>query len=136
MAKCKVILIFPPEKVQEPMAYHLVKDFNLKINILRAKVDLNEEGKLLLEIENDAYDSIQRGLDYLQEQGVLVELVDKEILWDENECIHCGCCTAVCRPRALNIGPPDWMLNFDKQKCTACGLCVNACPVNVIRIEF
>lgn len=136
MAKCRVVLTFPPEKVEQPLAYHLVRDYDLKINILRAKVDLNEEGKLLIEIENHDNDSIQRGLQYLREQGVTVELVDKELQWNEAECTHCGACTGVCRPRALTLEAPDWRLTFDKQKCTACGLCVSVCPVRVIRIDF
>jgi len=114
----------------------LVKDYGLKINILRARVDLNEEGKLLIEIENHDNKSIQKGLDYARSLGVSVELVDKELQWDEHDCIHCGACTAVCRSGALRIGAPDWKLTLNKQKCTACGLCVSACPVRVIRIDF
>lgn len=136
MARCRVVLTFPPDKVEKPVAYHLVKDFDLRINILRAKVDLNEEGKLLIEIENHKQEAIQRGLQFVREQGVQVELVDKELQWDEEECTNCGACTAVCRPRALHLEAPDWKLVLDKQKCTACGLCVDACPVKVIRIDF
>jgi len=136
MARCRVVLTFPPDTVQHPVAYHLVKDYGLKINILRARVDLNEEGKLLIEIENHDNKSIQKGLDYARSLGVSVELVDKELQWDEHDCIHCGACTAVCRSGALRIGAPDWKLTLNKQKCTACGLCVSACPVRVIRIDF
>lgn len=136
MARCRVVLTFPPEKVQNPVAYHLVKDFDLKINILRARVDLNEEGKLLIEIENHDNESIQNGLQYARDQGVTVELVDRELQWEEDECIHCGACTAVCRSGALSLNAPDWRLTLDKQKCTACGLCVSACPVKVIKIDF
>ncbi len=136
MAKKKVVLTFPPELSELPLTYHLVKDFDLAINILKAKITPGEEGKLVVELSNGAEEKILAGIDFLKKQGVLVEPVSKEILLDEEECIHCGSCTAVCHPKALSINPPEWKLKFDKELCIVCESCVKACPMQIIKVSF
>ena len=98
MAKKRVVLTFPPELTEKPITYHLVKDFDLAINILRAKITPGEEGKLVLELSNGSEEMIKKGLDFLVQQGVGVEAVSKEISLTDEDCIHCGACTAVCQP--------------------------------------
>lgn len=136
MAKKKVVLTFPPELSESPLTYHLVKDFDLAINILKAKITPGEEGKLVVELSNGAEEKIQAGIDFLKNQGVFVEPVSKEIILNDSECIHCGSCTAVCNPQALSITAPDWKLNFDKELCIVCESCVKACPMQVIKVIF
>ena len=118
------------------MTYHLVKDFDLAINILKAKITPGEEGKLVIEISNGSEENIQAGIEYLQAQGVIVEPVDKEIVLNEDGCIQCGGCTAVCQPKALSIQGPDWKLQFNKEACIVCELCVKACPMQIIQVCF
>lgn len=136
MAKKKIVLTFPPELTESPLTYHLVKDFDLAINILKAKITPGEEGKLVLELSNGAIEKIEAGIDYLKKQGVLVEPLSKEIILDEAKCVHCGSCTAVCHPKALSITAPDWQLKFDKELCIVCESCVKACPMQVIKVSF
>ena len=53
MVKKKFLLGFSPDIVNEPIVYRLVKDYDLKINILRAEVrELG--GRLLMEVEGKA----------------------------------------------------------------------------------
>jgi ferredoxin len=51
---------------------------------------------------------------------------------DENRCVHCGACTAVCRVDALVINRSTMEVEFHPDKCVACGLCRQACPVNAM----
>lgn len=136
MPKKRLVITFPPNLTETPITYHLVKDFDLAVNILKAKIIPGEEGKLVIEISNGSEQNIQAGINYLQSQGVGVEPVSKEIVLNETECIHCGCCTAVCQPRALSIGAPEWKLIFDKERCIVCEMCVKACPMRIIRVDF
>ena len=129
-------MIFPPKLTETPLTYHLVKDFDLAINILKAKITPGEEGKLVIEISNGSEENIQAGIEYLQAQGVIVEPVDKEIVLNEDGCIQCGACTAVCQPKALSIQGPDWKLQFNKEACIVCELCVKACPMQIIQVCF
>jgi ferredoxin len=136
MAKKRIVLTFPPDLTDQPLTYHLIKDFDLVINILRAKIIPGEEGKLLIELSNGSPENIQAGIDFLKSKGVIVEPVSKEIVLEENECIHCGACTAVCPSKALAIAPPDWKLCFDKEECIVCEMCVKACPMQIIQVSF
>ena len=136
MPSKKLILVFPPALTEKPLTYHLVKDFDLAINILQAKVTPGEEGKMVVEVSNGSEANIEAGIQYLRDRGVHVEPVSKEIILDEANCINCGSCTAVCRSEALTIGAPDWQLKFDKEKCIVCQLCVKACPMQIIKVSF
>lgn len=134
MAKKRVVLTFPPRLTEEPLTYRLVKDFDLSINILKAKIVPGEEGKVIVELSNGSEEQILSGLDYLSKQGVIVEPVSKEIVLNEDECVHCGSCTAVCAPRALSMNGED--LSFDRELCIVCEMCVTACPLQIIKVTF
>lgn len=135
MAKRKVVLTFPPERVTQPIAYHLVKDFDLIINILRAEIYEEETGRMVLDLEGDA-EKIEQGIAYLKSQDVKVQEAARDILLDENRCVDCGACTGVCLPGALSLNKETWKLEFEKEKCVFCELCVRSCPVQAIQVKF
>jgi ferredoxin len=68
------------------------------------------------------------GVNYLKSQGVDVQNASQEVKRDEEICVQCGACTAVCPTGALSIERPDMTVLFDQQKCIVCELCVPACP--------
>jgi ABC-type methionine transport system ATPase subunit len=51
--KIKVTLYFPANEITKPVTYHLVKDYDLKVNILNADISLNKVGKLTMDIEGE-----------------------------------------------------------------------------------
>ncbi|MEQ8221040.1 MAG: 4Fe-4S binding protein [Candidatus Eremiobacterota bacterium] len=132
MAKGRFVLSFPPTLVEEPLTYHLVKDYNIITNILRAKITAKEEGRLVVEMIGE----LEPAIKYLEEKGVRVEHIATEILIDETLCVHCGACGAVCFPKALRIDRETFELKFDREKCTLCELCLKACPVRAISSNF
>ncbi len=136
MPKRKVVLTFPDHLTDQPLTYRLVKDYDLEINILKAKITPGEEGKLVVELANGTEESILTGINYLKQQGVHVEPLSQEIVLEETACISCGSCTAVCPSEALTIKAPEWKLDFDKEKCIVCEMCVNACPMRIIKVSF
>jgi ferredoxin len=132
--KIKVTLYFPANKVTKPITYHLVKDYDLKVNILNADIGLNKVGKLTMDIEGEEK-NIEQGLGFLKEQGITCRLFTKGIIWKEGSCIHCGACTAVCPSGALELDKNEWNLTFNKEKCLICELCVKACPLKVMNVS-
>lgn len=135
MPKKKIVLTFPKELVSKPIVYHLVKDYNLILNILRAQVMPDEEGKMVIELEGAKQD-IDKGLDYIRKQRVGLELLGKDIKVDEKNCIDCGACVSVCLSKALVINSKTSKLEFDRAKCVLCGFCVSACPVRAIEVTL
>ena len=135
MKKIKVTMYFPVGGVTKPATYHLVKDYNLIINILHADISLTKVGKLTADISGTE-ENIAAGLKFLEEEGISYKLFTKSIIWQEDNCIHCGACTAVCPSGALAIDKTDWSLTFDREKCLVCELCVKACPLRVMNVSI
>ncbi|HOI49075.1 MAG TPA: NIL domain-containing protein [Prolixibacteraceae bacterium] len=135
MIKRRFILNFPPDSGDKPLSYHLVRDYDIRINILKAEVFPGKRGSLLLEMQGTAA-NIEAGISYLTRHEVVCEPLEKRIRFQHEKCINCGNCTAVCFAGALTIGPPDWELQFDKSLCVVCELCVTACPLKLFEINF
>ena len=135
MPKKKIVLRIPRNLVGEPIVYHLVKEYDLVVNVLRAQVMNDEEGKIVVEVEGSK-ESLEQGMKYLRSRGVHLEMLGKDIRVDDTLCIDCGACTAVCSPRALSLDKTTWKLQFDRQRCVLCELCVTACPIQAIKVAF
>lgn len=135
MPRKRFDLTFPPQRATEPIAYHLVKDFDLVPNILRAQIQPGQRGRMLLELTGRK-DAFTAGVAYLEEQGITVSPAATDIHLDEERCVLCGVCTAVCRPGALTLSPDASTLEFDKDECVYCEACVIACPRRAVTLAF
>ena len=131
----RVVLHFPPRLVEKPIIYHLVKDHNLVLNILRASVTPKEEGLLVLELSGARKD-YDKGIRYLTEAGVRIQSLGQDVIRNEARCTHCGACVAICPTGALALDPPTRRVIFYPDKCTACELCVLACPPRAMEVHF
>ena len=78
--KKRVVLTFPPSLVDKPITYHLVKDYGLVFNILKARVTPREEGRLVLEIEGKRED-LNKGIKFLKSLGIRIEPLAQDIRW-------------------------------------------------------
>ena len=78
MARMRVRLTFPSELVQEPVVYHLVKDFDIVTNIRRADVKA-DHGWMVLEIEG-AQERLEEGVAWLRKQGVQVDPIERDVV--------------------------------------------------------
>jgi len=78
MARLRVRLTFPPALIQEPIAYRLVKDFDIVINIRRAEVKA-DHGWIALELEGDEA-ALERGVKWLKERGVQVDPIERDVI--------------------------------------------------------
>ncbi len=134
MKTIKISLYFPPNEINQMLTYCLIKDFDLQINILHADINLNKEGKLIVDITGTE-GNIEAGLKYIKDKGIKYKIFNKKIIWQEDSCVHCGACTAVCPTGALYMDKGDWSLTFNKEKCVVCELCVKACPLKVICVS-
>ena len=130
-----IFLSFPPGVSNQPVVCNLAKLFDLTFNILKARISPKQEGHMTLEISGERK-KCRQGLKYLQEQGVNITPIAQKISRDENSCVHCGLCTALCPTHALSVDPATRLIVFDTEKCSACGLCTNVCPVKAMEIQL
>lgn len=135
MAKRRIVLTFPSRLIDQPITYHLIKDYNLAVNILRARVSPKEEGRLMIELSGKK-SSLDAGLNYLKELGVNVQPLAQDIRWLEERCTHCTVCVPICPTKAITVDRDKMRVSFDKERCIACELCVPICPYKAVEILF
>jgi len=127
------VLKFPKETIDQPIICKLVKKYGVEFNILRADINLQQEGLMVLELMGHKT-KVDQGIKYLKDVGVKVERVAAGIRRDDEKCFQCGACTGICPTGALSIHRPDMAVLFDLDKCTGCGLCVAVCPVKAMAV--
>ena len=135
MLKKKIVLTFPHQLINQPITYHLIKDYDLKVNILRARINPREEGRLMIEISGEKK-SLDRGMKYLKEMGLEIQSLAQDITWLKEKCTHCTVCVPICPTDAISLERRRMTVSFNKEKCIGCGLCVPACPYKAVQILF
>ena len=78
MAKMRIHLTFPPERIKDPVIYQLGRDFDLVTNIRRADVTATH-GWVTLEIEGKD-DDLERGVTWLKEKGLKVDPIEGDVI--------------------------------------------------------
>lgn len=135
MKKKRVVLTFPPNMIDQPITYHLVKEHDLMINILRGIITPKEQGRLIVEMMGKK-SNLDAGMAYLSGLGIEVQSLAQDIKWHEKKCIHCTACVPICPSGALNLDRETMLVSFIKDKCIACELCISVCPYKAMEILF
>jgi len=135
MQKKRVVLSFPPQMIDQAVTYKLIKDFDLMINILRARITPKEQGRLVLEMTGKK-PALDAGINYLKEVGVEIQSLAQDVKWHEDRCVHCTACVSICPPKALELDRTKMEVSFKKDKCIACELCLPVCPYQAMEILF
>lgn len=128
------LLTFPAEESGHSFTYELVKQFDLKINVLRASIEFDAKGFLLIDVV-DSQGNLDAAIAYLESNQVTVTHVKAAIQIDEKVCVDCGACTAVCKVGALYLDESH-TLQFDNEVCLDCKVCIPACPLRAISAVF
>ncbi len=134
MHKVGLILKFPPKAVTRPVVCFLAKNFDLTFNILKATITQGKEGIMVLEIEGPE-DKLRSGLEFLKNEGVELIPIAQKVVRNEEKCIHCGFCLAVCPSGALSLKKPEFKVIFDSSRCTACEHCVKVCTTKAMAVS-
>lgn len=130
----KIVLHFPRRLVDRPIIYHLVKDYDLEFNILKASIT-PEEGLMVLELKGDQKE-YDRGVDFLLETGVKIQSLSQDVTRNEERCTQCGVCVTLCPTGAFELDSATRRIDFSSEKCIACEICINTCPPRAMEVHF
>ncbi len=76
--KKRVKLTFPQHLIKEPVIFIMAKKYDVMPNIRRARVT-ETVGEMILELEGTE-ENLSKGIKSLREQGIVVELVEGDII--------------------------------------------------------
>ena len=133
--KKRYILTFQPDNINIPITYNLIKQFDIKVNILNADLTSGKTGHLVLEVDTEEK-ILNQALNFVEKQNIKCHELKKQLDFKEEKCIACGSCTAVCFSGALSLNKKSWQIEFKHEKCVVCGLCVKACPLQLFHLEI
>lgn len=133
--KKRLVLTFPHDLLDQPITYHLIKDYDLMVNILKARVNPNEEGLMVIELTGKKAD-MDKGIKYLADLGVNMQALSQDVKWNKTKCVHCTTCIAICPTGAFELDKETMKISFIEDKCIACELCVRVCPYHAMEISF
>lgn len=126
------VLTFDETSWKKPVVCTLAKRFDLDFSILKAKVLPRRVGLLVLELSGKAGE-FEKAVAFLKEQGVGIQAIEQEILFDEECCTQCGACVGFCPSEALAYKDPESMeVTFEAEHCIGCELCLTACPARAL----
>ena len=132
----KLMFYFPKCECEKPIIYHLVKDYDLIVNVFRARVTPEEEGYLVLDVTGSEA-AIQAGVDFVKTFNVTVSLTGKGVLREDERCSHCGYCVPYCPTDALKLADDKTReVAYDETKCIECLACVRVCPYGACTSTF
>jgi ferredoxin len=135
MAMKRLVFNFPPHLIDQPVTYQLITEHKLKVNILRARITPREWGRLVVEVSGSKK-NLDAGLQFAVDLGVDIKPLAQDVKWDEEKCIECTACIAICPTGALAVARKEMRVSFDEEKCIACELCMPACPYEAMQITF
>ena len=135
MTSKRIVLHFPHRLVDQPIVYKLVKDYDLRFNILKAYVTPKEEGLMVLELSGEDA-NFQNGMKYLESSGVKIQPLSEDIVRNSAKCTDCGMCVPICPANAFVIDPQTRKVIFLEDKCIACEICIKICPTHAMEVNF
>ncbi|CFX94964.1 NIL domain [Syntrophomonas zehnderi OL-4] len=133
--KNKIVCYFSTSQSEQPVIYRLIKNYDLIINILKADINSQKEGYLVIELEGSP-ESYEQGTKFMESLGIIMEPLSENIIWNEQLCIQCGACTSFCPTAALDMNRDTMEVSFDNAKCVVCGMCLDCCPTRAIELHF
>ncbi|MEW6202914.1 MAG: NIL domain-containing protein [bacterium] len=77
--KRRVFIHGPAELIKKPFIYQLVKDYDIVPYIRRANV-LDKESWMILELEAQDAEGMDRGINFLRQTGANVEPVEGDVV--------------------------------------------------------
>jgi ferredoxin len=124
-------LNFPPERSNHPIMNSLTLGYGVTVNILGGSISPRREGYLTVEMSGD-WSNCEDAIAFLRTMHIGVGEARDQIVHDDEACMNCGMCLALCPTEALSLNPETRLLVFSAEKCIACKRCTQICPVRAM----
>ena len=126
---------FPSSNVEDSIVFSMVSEFRVEPSILRAGIDEDGCGVLILRLKGDD-ERVEKALKYAEDYGVEIDELSDHIIRDEALCFNCGACVSVCPAKAFTLDPETYEVKLNIEKCVACGSCLSACSTHAVTLTL
>jgi len=126
----KLMLQVDPDIIRQPVIASVILETEALINIERAKVDA-VTGEILVGVSQDKCIEVKKAF---EKRGVKVFILEMPVIKDDDECVHCGACIAICPTETFRF--EDSLVVADSSKCVQCGACITACPQRALKLAL
>ena len=128
MTTKRVLFLFPPKATEKPIVTHLVRDYDLDVNIFRAMVNQKEEGFMMVDLTGTE-ENIREGLAFITSLDIQINENQLGLQWNKDKCTSCGNCLTHCPTEALFIVDRSTMeVDYSPTRCVECMNCIENCP--------
>ena len=129
----KIKIDFNEGTVQGSVAYILVSEFNLVPNILKAEIDGDGSGIMIVSIVADD-DTMNACIERLNSLGYIASTMVSHITHDAERCFSCGACTSLCPTKSIFLDKDTSEFRMNPDSCIACGSCIDSCSVKALSL--
>ncbi|MGR6836574.1 NIL domain-containing protein [Syntrophomonas erecta] len=133
--KNRIVCYFSAAQSEQPLIYRLVRNYDLIVNIIKADINPQKEGYLVMEVEGSR-EQYDQGVEFLKNLGIMVEPLSETVIWEPETCIQCGACASFCPTEALAIDRATMEVSFENSRCVVCEMCLDCCPTRAIKLYF
>ena len=126
---------FAESNVEDSIVFSMVTEFKIEPSILRAEIDDNGCGVLILRLRGDD-SKVEKAIEYAENAGVIIDELGEHITRDDSLCFNCGACVSVCPTRSFSYDPVTYRVLLDIDKCVACGSCLSACSTHAVKLTL
>ena len=126
---------FLERNVQDSIVFSMVSEFKIEPSILRAAIDDDGCGILILRLKGDD-ELVEKALRYAEDQDVEIDELGDHIMRDEQRCFNCGSCVSICPTKAFTMDPDTFEVKLNIDKCVACGSCLSACSAHAVTLTL
>ena len=131
MKRTSAILKFPRTLVDEPVMARVMREHDVEVNILQASITPEEAGRMFV-FFSGAPGAVRGAIGALEERAVRVVLPARNIVRDEELCVHCGACVGQCPSGAFEVDRASGRVSLVGERCIACELCLPACSYGAL----
>jgi ferredoxin len=132
MTHTSAFLKFPKALINEPVISGVIRDHDVEVNILQASITPEQDGQMFAFFSGDRT-AVDAAFRQLEQRRVRVILPARNLVWDEELCVHCGACVGQCTSLAFTIDARTREVAFEAERCIACELCSQACSYGAIQ---
>ena len=130
--KTRILIEYAAETVRRPILSEAIKKHDIQLNILKANINAQMNGRIFAEIEGSSLE-ISRFMEFLSTQGVSSDIRQSLLILHQEKCTQCYNCIPICPTQALNKLPETAQVHHDPYKCVSCDRCSIVCPTGAIQ---